>query len=302
MHPYIGHCGSSHCGIRNVVLTGATTHCHVAKFADPVSLKAVCIGEVEWRLDGRRYLIQPDTVLLLPDGDEYELTIDSTEPSRGFNVVFRRGLVEDCWRSTVVGHEALLDAPYELQPLLFGRRLESRSGCLGRALDALAAAVAARAEPEAVEPLFERLAEQAARSICEQRGESRRLTAIKVTTRREIYRRLCLAREVIESDLAAPWTLVSMARAGMMAPHHFHRSFRATFGETPRDWLSRRRAERSMALLRTTRRSVTEICLSVGFVSTTSFSASFAARYGLTPSRVARPRLPAGSRDAGGLG
>jgi AraC family transcriptional regulator len=272
------------------VLTGVTTHCHVPKFSDPISIKTACYGEVQWRLEGRRYLMHADTLLLLPDGDEYELTIDSAEPSCGFNVLFRRGLVEDCWRSTFAKHEALLDAPYERQPLSFSRRLESRCGPLGLTLSALADAIAVRAAADTVERLFETLGERAAQSICEQRGESRRPPALRVTTRREIYRRLCLAREAIEGNLAAPWTLVTMARAGMMAPHHFHRTFRATFRETPRAWLSRRRAERSMALLRTTSRSVTEICLCVGYASTTSFSASFAERFGMSPSRVVRPR------------
>lgn len=275
-----------------MVLTGASTHCHVPKFADPISIKAVCYGEVEWRLDNRRYLIQADTLLLLPDGDEYSLTIDSAEPSRGFNVLFRRGLVEECWRAAVGKQEDLLDAPYDIPPLSFRRRLEPRTGPLGRALDALAAAVAARASPDTVGWLFEALGERAAESLSEQRREHHRPTAIRPATRLEIHRRLELAREAIEDDLASPWTLVTMAQAAMMAPHHFHRCFHVVFGETPRGWLSRRRAERAMALLRSTRRSIIEICLAVGYASASSFSASFAARYGAPPSQVARPRRP----------
>jgi hypothetical protein len=81
--PYIGRCKISRGGTRNVVLTGATTHCHVTRFSDPISIKTACYGEVEWRLEGRRYRIHADTLLLLPDGDEYALTIDSAQPSRG---------------------------------------------------------------------------------------------------------------------------------------------------------------------------------------------------------------------------
>lgn len=289
--PYLGRCATSRGGARNVVLTGAGTRCHVPRFSDPISVKTVIHGEVEWRLGNRRYLIRPDTLLLLPDGDEYSLTIDSVEPSRGFNVLFRRGLVEECWRSAVESDQALLDAPDEIAPVPFTRRLESRAGRLGQALDALAAAVAARAPADAVGWMFETLGVRVADSLREQRRERRRLTALRHGTRLEIQRRLHLAREAIEDDLAAPWTLVSMARAGMMAPHHFHRCFHLAFGETPRRWLARRRAERALALLRHTRSSVTEVCLLVGYASASSFSASFAARYGLPPSRVERARL-----------
>jgi AraC-like DNA-binding protein len=113
---------------------------------------------------------------------------------------------------------------------------------------------------------------------------------VRQGTRLEIHRRLQLAREAIEDDLAFPWTLVAMARAGMMAPHHFHRCFHLAFGETPRKWLARRRAERALALLRYTRRSVTDVCLLVGYSSASSFSAAFTARYGVPPSTVARAR------------
>jgi AraC-like DNA-binding protein len=271
-----------------LVVTGVGTSCHVAKFADPISIKAVSYGEVEWRLDHRRYLIKPDILLLLPDGDEYSLTIDSVEPTRGFCAVFRRGLVEECWRSAVSKQETLLDAPYDIRPLPFRRRLESRTGPLGQAVDALAAAVAANASPDTLGWLFESLGEKAADSISEQRRESSRLTAIRPATRLEIHRRLHLARQAIEDDLAAPWTLITMGRAAMMATHHFHRCFRMVFGETPRGWLSRRRAERAMALLRTSSHSVIGVCLAVGYASASSFSSSFAARYGMPPSKVVR--------------
>ena len=288
--PYLGQCATSRDGGRNVVLTGAGTHCHVPKFADPISIKTVIHGEAQWRLGGQRYLIRPDTFLLLPDGDEYSLTIDSTEPSRGFNVLFRRGLVEECWRSAIESDDALLEAPEELAPLPFARRLESRSGRLGGALGALIEAVFAGASAATVGWMFEALGARVAESVCEQRRERRRLTAIRHGTRLEIHRRLQLSREAIEDDLAAPWSLETMARAAMMAPHHFHRSFHQAFCETPRKWLARRRAERALALLRYTHSSVTEVCLLVGYTSAGSFSTSFAARYGVPPSKIGRAR------------
>jgi AraC family transcriptional regulator len=186
--------------------------------------------------------------------------------------------------------ESQLDAPYDVQPFAFRRRLESRSGPLGQALATLAAAVAGRAPTESVDWMFESLGARAAESVCEQRRERRRVNAIRPATRLEIQRRLELAREAVEADLAAPWRLLTMARAAMMAPHHFHRCFHQTYCETPRTWLARRRAERALALLLTTKRSVTDICFSVGYSSVTSFSAAFTARYRAPPSHVGRPR------------
>jgi AraC family transcriptional regulator len=286
--PHIGSAPRSWFGGRNLVLTGASTSYHVPSFAGPISIKAVCFGEVEWRLEKRSYLLRPDTLLLLPDGDEYAMTIDSAQTSRTFCPVFRRGLVEECWHVLTSKHETLLEASSTYRSPSFQRRLESTSGPLGQALAALAAAIGQSASPAILGWLFEALGAQAAQAICAQRGERSRLSSIRPATRIEIMRRLDRARERVEENLADPWSLVAMAGAAPMAPHHFHRCFRAAYRETPRQWLSRRRAERAMALLETTGRPVAEICLSVGYASVSSFSTSFAARFGRLPSHVVR--------------
>jgi AraC-like DNA-binding protein len=64
---------------------------------------------------------------------------------------------------------------------------------------------------------------------------------------------------------------------------HFIRTFRATFGETPHRYLQRRRVERAMFLLRDTERSVTDICLDVGFTSLGTFSRTFRDIVGESP-------------------
>ena len=81
-----------------------------------------------------------------------------------------------------------------------------------------------------------------------------------------------------------------------MSEAHFIRSFRATFGETPNRYLQRRRVERAMFLLRTTDRSVTDICMDVGFSSLGTFSRVFRDIVGEPPSAYRRRGpLPAGA-------
>jgi len=78
--------------------------------------------------------------------------------------------------------------------------------------------------------------------------------------------------------------VASLARIAFVSEAHFIRTFRATFGETPHRYLQRRRVERSMFLLRETDRSVTDICLDVGFSSPGTFSRTFREIVGETPS------------------
>ena len=83
---------------------------------------------------------------------------------------------------------------------------------------------------------------------------------------------------------AEPLDVPAVAAVAHVSPAHFSRSFRDVFGETPHRYLQRRRVERSMFLLRETERSVTDICLDVGFSSLGTFSRTFREIVGETPS------------------
>jgi AraC-like DNA-binding protein len=74
-----------------------------------------------------------------------------------------------------------------------------------------------------------------------------------------------------------------LARIAHTSEAHFIRTFLATFGETPHRYLQRRRLERAMFLLRETSRPITEIALDVGFASLGTFSRTFRAIVGDTP-------------------
>ena len=97
-------------------------------------------------------------------------------------------------------------------------------------------------------------------------------------------RRLLRARDAMDRAYAEPLDITALARIAYVSEAHFIRSFRATFGETPHRYLQRRRVERAMFLLRSTDRSVTEICLETGFASLGTFSRTFADIVGEPPS------------------
>lgn len=100
----------------------------------------------------------------------------------------------------------------------------------------------------------------------------------------EQNRRLLRARDAMDRDFAHPMDVPSLAAIACISEANFIRSFKATFGETPHRYLQRRRIERAMYLLRTTDRSVTDICMATGFSSLGSFSRTFRDIVGEAPS------------------
>lgn len=87
---------------------------------------------------------------------------------------------------------------------------------------------------------------------------------------------------------AEPLDLPTLAALAHVSQAHFIRTFQAAFGETPHRYLQRRRVERAMYLLRDTDRSVTEICVVVGFTSLGTFSRTFRQIVGESPSSYRR--------------
>ena len=105
-------------------------------------------------------------------------------------------------------------------------------------------------------------------------------------------RRLLRARDAMDRTYAQPLDVPALAKIACVSEAHFIRTFRATFGETPHRYLQRRRVERSMFLLRETDRSVTDICLDVGFTSLGTFSRTFREIVGVAPVAYRRSSTP----------
>jgi AraC-like DNA-binding protein len=96
-------------------------------------------------------------------------------------------------------------------------------------------------------------------------------------------RHLARAKDLADARYFEEIGVEDMARAAGLSRAHFSRRFKAAFGESPHSYLLTRRLERAAALLRTTDRTVADICLSVGLRGIGSFTTSFKRNFGQTP-------------------
>jgi len=76
-------------------------------------------------------------------------------------------------------------------------------------------------------------------------------------------RHLLRAKDLADARYFEPLDVDDLARAAGLSRAHFSREFRRAFGESPHAYLLTRRLERAAALLRTTDRSVADVCFSV---------------------------------------
>lgn len=104
----------------------------------------------------------------------------------------------------------------------------------------------------------------------------------------DVRQRLERARSVMHVRFADPLDLEAVAREAYLSRFHFAREFRRLFGVTPHQYLTQRRVEQAKRLLLETDKSVTEVCMSVGFSSLGSFSTMFQRRVGHSPNNYRR--------------
>jgi len=109
-------------------------------------------------------------------------------------------------------------------------------------------------------------------------------------------RHLLRAKDLVDARYPEPLTVDDLARAAGLSRAHFSREFRRAYGDSPHAYLLTRRLERAAALLRTTDRSVTEICFAVGLQSVGSFTTSFTRTYGVSPTAYRDAFPPAADR------
>jgi AraC-like DNA-binding protein len=110
-------------------------------------------------------------------------------------------------------------------------------------------------------------------------------------------RHLLRAKDLADARYFEPLDVDALAAAAGLSRAHFSREFRRAFGDSPHGYLITRRLERAAALLRTTDRSVADICFAVGLQSVGSFTSSFTRTYGMSPTAY-RASFPPASQYA----
>jgi AraC family transcriptional regulator len=97
--------------------------------------------------------------------------------------------------------------------------------------------------------------------------------------------RINRAIDFVVRNLEEPIRLEEVARVSCFSQFHFHRVFRALLGETLNQFVKRLRLERALSLMsHEPGRSLTQVAFASGFSSSSDFSRSFKARYGVPPS------------------
>ncbi|PRY14344.1 AraC-like DNA-binding protein [Pontibacter ummariensis] len=174
---------------------------------------------------------------------------------------------------------------YLLTPELFVREAEA-----GQQLQALLASlISAGTSQGLARPPIEWIFELITLLVQDNRaliGSYYRLRASRLSTRKELFRRLLLGKEMLDDSLFSGTTIKQVAESCCLSEFRFYRLFKQCFGDSPYQYLTRRRIASSLELKKQGL-SWSEIAYALNFTDLAAFSNSFKKLKGVAPTKVA---------------
>ncbi|MBD0382304.1 helix-turn-helix domain-containing protein [Paenibacillus sedimenti] len=253
-----------------------------------LSIKTFRNGRAFYHTGRGHFAVAEGSYLLLNHGQEYTITIESEVPIESFCIFFPENLVEEVYRSLAASNEQLLDDPFapKQTTIDFVEKTYSYDEWIAPALSQLRAEYTNKQEDSAwLEEMLYEIAQNLLQVHRQVNKDMMKLQSLKASTREELFKRLHVCHDFISAYYDQPITLAEMARAACLSPNHLLRSYKQLFGMSPGQFLTEMRLKEAKTLLLRTDKSVTDICLEVGFQSVSSFSGLFAKRFASPPSQ-----------------
>jgi AraC family transcriptional regulator len=239
-------------GRENCILWGRVRHADFGPWTHTLSIRAAWGGVEHCHVDGRTIGVDDDNFLILNHGRIYATSIDSAQPVESLAICFSPRLVEQMHfqgqSSQFLEHLRPHDAA--VTPVLLSIRQALAQGCEDEAwYDEQLITLLARMRAHQ-EQLLDRVD---------------RLALIRAATRREVYRRVARATDLLHSNYANGVDLTALAQTANMSKYHFLRLFKLVHGLTPHTYLQRKRIGVAVRLLESTSLTVREVAVNVGF-------------------------------------
>ncbi len=251
-----------------------------------LSVKCAFNGNEYYQSGSCHYTVNDTNYLIFNDGRTYSSHIYSDKEVESFTVNFSPAFERKVVVGFLLTDQTNLDDPDFTKPDRheFVEKLYPHDQFVSPVLKQLKnLAENFENNRERIEELYHELLINMLR---EQQGvwnEIRKINAIKLSTKAELYRRLHQAKDYMDSCYAESINLEKLGLITCLNTAYFLRQFKSFFGITPRQYLIKKRMEAALLMLQGFDRSITEICYETGYSELSSFGKLFKQFYGISP-------------------
>ena len=272
---------------QNIIFNAFSRQSHCPNHVGCLSLKTALSGEEWYGVDNHKVAVRPGQFLVLNNDQSYSCQIHPGEGARVLSVFFEKDFAAAVFYDMLFAEDRLLDREaYDGCVPEFFQTLHPVDVVLSQQL----AGLVGQLERDGYDrsSTDERLVYLLRYLVGTFKKETRlkdQVTAIKASTKNEILRRLCIAKDMLHSDFHQPLDLDALGRAACLSTPQLIRQFKTVFNQTPHQYLVAIRLQHAAKKLKTSDVLVSELAWHCGFNDASAFGRAFRKTYGLSPER-----------------
>ncbi len=246
---------------------------HISRF----SVRTVSNGYQKYSIGMKQYELNPNNYLIIPEGVAFQSEIKTNKPVEGLVVAFNSNDQKLYEHFRLSNEKELIDSPFRNEmsegeePMVFN--LTNRVKNL---FDQLKTRILLESGTKLFyQSTFLEILSEINRDKVKLGEKISGIPAIKLGTKREIYRRLKLAREYLDAYYCYDISLEELSKVSTMSPFHLLRRFKDFYGCTPQVYQRRKRMIKAVFLLKDSNKPINRISREIGFTNPSAFSRSF---------------------------
>lgn len=278
----------------NVIIHAKANKVSYPEHWGPLSIKCAFKGKEFYKVNNCLYSVHDENYLVINDGNNYSSFIDSESEVKSFTINFSPLFVKELIES--------INEPDEMQLTNFNNfskrnqiEIIEKLYLHDNSISPLIFQMLALTEDDfdnninQIEELYFLLFE---RLLLEQKcimTEIRNVQAVKLSTQMELYKRLCRAKDYINSCYEKEISLQDLANVCLLNKSYFLRQFKIYFKTTPHQYIISERMKAAKRLLeKDPSKPISKVCVEVGYTDICSFSRLFKSYYNSSPQKFQR--------------
>jgi len=250
-----------------------------------LSFKTILEGEEWYGINNRRLAIRPGQFLILNNEQNYSCNIDTHERVRGISVFFKKEFASSVFNDTLKKDNELLDNPFLIhnaQPEFF-QTLNAIEPEVQFQLARLISDLETHGYNGGTEEHLVFFLHYLISTLKSESRQAAEVSAVKLSSKMEIYRRLCIAKDFLHSTFMEKHDLDTLSSNACLSVPQLVRQFKSVFKTTPYQYLIQIRLDRAVELLKNSNKPVHEITWQCGFENVSAFCRAFKSAYGTQP-------------------
>jgi len=270
----------------NIIFNAASRGSNCDDHVGCLSFKTVLSGEEWYGINNHRVALRPGRFLVLNDDQSYSCFSNKGEDLKILSVFFKKEFAAAVFYDTLHTEERSLENPIAIDKKLpeFFQTLHTISPGLQQQLSGLITALNNQGYNAAMtDEWLAFILRHLIQTLGEDTNRLKNVDALKPATKTEIYKRVCIAKDILHSSYTDNLDLDALSRSAFLSVPQLVRQFKTVFHTTPYQYLIRIRLKNAADILQNTRKPVHEIAWQCGFENTSAFCRAFKSVYGEQP-------------------